>query len=371
MLEELYQLVQRMERGTYKAGLVEQSEVVERLTDLFDQKAKRLPQDRAAIFDHLFLNLSDGIDARTRNKLAQTLSMHSRSPPRIVEKFANDDDIAVAGPILSSGLDIPEAVLAAVANEKGEKHLRALAQKKGLLPSVTTPIAKRGADGTLVVLAANTTARFDAEGFGHIADRARSNPMLRNVVCARADTPERDFTSLMALDRDFVCCDFDAECYIPGLAGIDVVNVVVAALRDAPSAQFSPSMMRASFDYVAMKAIKHSLKQADFERWTRRRQFEDAIAGLAIVSAIPPEYIERLISVPSAVPAAIVFRAVGFDWAAMKSFMQARKGAEFSMELPGEIYELFSSIEVDTARRVIRHAALHKQIVAFPASLDQ
>lgn len=371
MLEELYQLVQRMERGTQKAGLVEQSEVVERLTDLFDQKAKRLPQDRAAVFDHLFLNLSDGIDARTRNKLAQTLSMHSRSPPGIVEKFAMYDDIAVAGPILSSVVEIREEVLTTVAREKGDQHLRALAQKKGLTPLVTTPIAKRGADDTVIILTANSTVSFDTEGFDLIANRARSNAMLRNVVCARPDMPPEDFASLMAFDCEFVCCDFDAECFVPGLAGIDVVNIIKAALHDAPSAQFSASMMRASFDYVAMKAIRHSLKQADFERWTRRRQLEDAIAGLAIVSAIPPEYVERLIAVPSLAPAAMLFRAVGFDWATMKSFMQARSGRDFGTELAGDIYELFSSIEVETARRVIRHAALHKHIIAFPASIDQ
>lgn len=371
MLEELYDLVQRMERGTYKAGLVEQSEVVNRLTDLFDQKAKRLPKDRAAIFDHLFLNLSDGIDARTRNRLAQTLSMHHRSPPGIIEKLANDDDVAVAGPILSSGVEIREEVLRAIANGQGDQHLRALAQRKGLTPAVTTTIARRGGDDTVVVLTANANVQLDSEGFDLIANRARSNAMLRNVACARSDIPAEDFASLMALDCDFVCGDFDDECFVPGFTGSDVINIISAAFYDAPSAQFSSSMMRASFDYVAMKAIKHSLKQADFERWTRRRQFEDAIAGLAIVSAIPPEYVERLLGVPSVVPAALLFKAVGFEWAAMKSFMQARRGSEFGTELPGEIYEIFASIEVNTARRMIRHAALNKQIIAFPASIDQ
>ena len=371
MLDELYQLVQRMEHGDSKAGVIEQSDVVDRLTDLFDQKAKRLPKDRAAVFDHLFLNLSDGIDARTRRKLAQTLSTHPRSPTGIVDKLAADDDIGVAGPLLSSLLEVREEVLVAVASKKGDAHLKALAQKAGLTPAVTTPIAKRGSDATVVVLTANSSAGFDSAGFELITSRARSNPMLRSVACARTDMPPQDFSSLMKLDLEFVCEDFDEQCFIPGLEGADVVNIMKAALQDSPNAQFSPSMMRASFDYVAMKAVRHSLKQEDFQRWTKRRQLEDAIAGLAIMSAIPPEYVERLLGASSMLPAVMLFKAVGFDWPTMKAFMQARQAGIAGTELPAEVYEVFKSIEVETARRLIRHVALHKKIIAFPATIDQ
>jgi hypothetical protein len=370
MIQELYELVHQMEQGKLENGLVDKSEVVERLRVLFELRERRIPQDRAAIFDHLFLNLSDGINVEARRKLAQTLSKSQRSPMGIVEKLAIDDDIEVAGPILRSAIEIREQILEVVASTKGNLHLKELARKANLQPSITATIASRGDDDTIIALATNQSAIISSTGIEVISQRAMTNSVLRNITCVRPDLPAADFSKLMALDAAFVCRDFDIECAVPDYSGIDVINIIVAAFEDGISQVFSHNMIKASFDYVAMKAIRQSLNEEDFLRWTRRRQFEDAIAGLAIVSAIPPEYLQRLISVPTVLPAAILFKAVGFNWATMKSFMLARAKNDEIVELPREIYDVFDSVEAETARRIMRHAALHKKIAAFPALSD-
>jgi uncharacterized protein (DUF2336 family) len=374
MLQEIYQLVQQIEQAKKADGngggdgavQVDKSEVVERLRGLYEAKARRLPDDRAAIFDHLFLNLSDGIDAGTRRNLARTLALYPRAPEGIVAQLAQDDDAGVAEPLLASALRIEERLLETVARNRGQGHLRALARRGDIGERITTPIARRGDDETVLALSVNRTARFSDEGFDLLSERARANAILRSVVCARPDTPMAQFDTLLALDGALVCEEFDAEYGDASLRGDKLLSIVTAAMRDAQPTRFSRAMMQASFDYVAMRAIRRSVGQADLERWLRRRQFEDAIAGLAILSAIPPEFIQRLIVADSLYPAAMLVKAIGFEWGTLKPFWQTRSEAGVGQEAPYEVYEVFEAIETTTARRLMRHAAMREKIIAFP-----
>ncbi|MGY6569788.1 MAG: DUF2336 domain-containing protein [Salinarimonas sp.] len=373
MLQEIYQLVQQIEQAKKADGggenvtvQVDKAEVVERLRGLYEAKARRLPDDRAAMFDHLFLNLSDGIDAATKRKLSTTLAMYPRAPEGIVGKLAQDEDASVAEPLLASALRIEERLLEAVALNRGQKHLQALARRGSIGERITTPIARRGDDETVLVLSTNRTARFSDEGFDLLSERARTNAILRSVVCARPDMPRAQFDMLLALDGTLVCEEFDAEYGDAALPGDKFLSIVSAAMHDGRPTRFSRAMMAASFDYVAMRALRRSVTQADLERWLRRRQFEDAIAGLAILSAIPPEFVQRLIVADSLYPAAMLVKAIGFEWATLKPFWQVRSEAGVGQEAPNEVYEVFDAIDTLTARRLMRHVALREKIIAFP-----
>jgi uncharacterized protein (DUF2336 family) len=373
MLQEIYQLVQQIEQakkadggGENAAVQVDKAEVVERLRGLYEAKARRLPDDRAAMFDHLFLNLSDGIDAATKRKLATTLAMYPRAPEGIVAKLAQDEDASVAEPLLASALRIEERLLETVALTRGQNHLQALARRSEIAETVTTPLVRRGDDDTVIALTINRTARFNEEGYDLLSERARTNAILRSVVCARPDMPRAQFDVLLALDSALVCEEFDSEYGDAALPGEKLISIVSAAMRDARPTRFSRAMMAASFDYVAMRALRRSVTQADLERWLRRRQFEDAIAGLAILSAIPPEFVQRLIVADSLYPAAMLVKAIGYEWGTLKPFWQTRSEAGVGQEAPHEIYEVFDAIETTTARRLMRHVALREKVIAFP-----
>lgn len=373
MLQEIYQLVQQIEQAKKAGGggenavvQVDKAEVVERLRRLYEAKARRLPDDRAAMFDHLFLNLSDGIDAATKRKLATTLAMYPRAPEGIVGKLAQDEDASVAEPLLASALRIEERLLETVALTRGQKHLQALARRSEIAERVTTPLVRRGDDDTVIALTTNRTARFNEEGYDLLSERARTNAILRSVICSRPDMPVAQFDMLLALDGALVCEEFDAEYGDAALPGEMLVAILSAAMRDGRPTRFSRTMMAASFDYVAMRALQRSVKQADVERWLRRRQFEDAIAGLAILSAIPPELIQRLIVADSLYPAAMLVKAIGFEWGTLKPFWQTRSEAGVGQEAPNEVFEVFDAIDMLTARRLMRHVAMREKIIAFP-----
>lgn len=366
MLQELHQLVRRLEHGGADSGTVEKALIVERLRGLYESKARRLTDERAALFDHLFLNLTDGVDRATKINLANTLARFPRGPDGIVSQLAQDEDPEIAKPLLASALRIEEKLLAMVARTRGQNHLRALAKRRGIGAAVTTTIAQRGDDIAALTLSENLTARIDEEGFSRLSERARVNAILRSVVCARPDVPGAQFNMLLAIDGELACEEFDEEYGEPSPTGQQLVETIACAMRSGEATCFSRAMMMASFDYVAMRAIQRSIKHEDIERWLSRRQYEDAIAGLAILSAIPPELVARLIGADSLYPSAMLIRAIGFEWATLKPFWRERVNIGVPQETAMEVFAVFDAISQTTARRMMRHVALRNKVIAFP-----
>lgn len=366
MLQEIHQLVQQLERNQPADGPVEKTEIVERLRTLYESKARRLPDDREALFDHLFLNLMDGIDQTTKRQLAETFAKFPRGPRGAVSRLVLDEDPGVAAPLLQSALRIEERLLTIVAESRGEKHLQALAKRPDIGRSITTPIARRGDDAAVLALSGNASAKFDEQGFDLLSERARVNAILRSVVCARPDVPDAQFTMLLALDGALAREEFDSEYGEPTLSSDTLIATISAAMSDTATTCFSRAMMHASFDYVAMRAVQRSIKREDIERWLSRKLYEDAIAGLAILSAIPPEFVARLIASDSLYPSAMLIKAIGYDWATLKPFWQTRIEVGVPQETALEVFEVFDAISVTTARRIMRHVALRHKVIAFP-----
>ncbi|TVR10507.1 MAG: DUF2336 domain-containing protein [Salinarimonadaceae bacterium] len=366
MLQEIQHLVQQIERRHGDPGPIEKAVIVERLRGLYESKARRLPDDRAAMFDHLFLNLTEGVDQATKRQLAQTFAKFPKGPKGVVARLVLDEDPEVAAPLLSSALRIEHRLLTTVARQGGQQHLRALAKRPGIGERITTPLARRGDDDTVVALSSNVTATFDTQGFDLLSERARANAMLRSFICARPDIPDGQFAMLLALDGALACDEFDREYRAPSLSGEALLAMISAAMRDTAPSPFAGPIMRASFDYVATRANRRSIRRDDIVRWLNRNQNEDAIAGLAFLSAMPPDLVERLFASDSLFPSAMLIKAIGFDWATLKPFWQARIDLSVPQEETLEVYKVFGTISVTTARRFMRHVALRNKVIAFP-----
>ncbi|MGI0490017.1 DUF2336 domain-containing protein, partial [Pantanalinema rosaneae CENA516] len=171
---------------------------------------------------------------------------------------------------------------------------------------------------------------------------------------------------LLAIDGALACEEFDEEYGEPSPTGEKLVATISRAMRNGDATCFSRTMMMASFDYVAMRAMRRSIKREDIERWLSRRQYEDAIAGLAILSAIPPELVARLIVADSLYPSAMLIKAIGFDWATLKPFWRERVDVGVPQESAMEVYAVFDAVSRTTARRIMRHVALRNKVIAFP-----
>ena len=75
--------------------------------------------------------LIEEIEIKARAELSNRLAPVSNAPVKVLRRLANDDDIAVAGPVLTLAPRLAEADLIDVASNKGQAHLHAISDASG------------------------------------------------------------------------------------------------------------------------------------------------------------------------------------------------------------------------------------------------
>src|SRR5206468_9308488 len=90
-------------------------QVLDRVTTLFLDGAGRFNEDHVQLFDDVLGRLVEEIEAKARAELAQQLAPVGNAPAEIVRRLAQDDDIAVAGPLLARSTRLRDADLVDIA----------------------------------------------------------------------------------------------------------------------------------------------------------------------------------------------------------------------------------------------------------------
>src|SRR5690349_7443857 len=78
----------------------ERGRVLRKMADLFLSKSESYSVEQLELFDTVMMKLIEQVDREIRAYLANKLASVDRAPPRIIRHLANDDAIAVAGPVL-------------------------------------------------------------------------------------------------------------------------------------------------------------------------------------------------------------------------------------------------------------------------------
>ena len=92
----------------------------------------------------------------------------------MLRTLANDDDIAVAGPVLKLAPRLAEADLVDVANTKSQAHLQAISARPALGEAVTDVLVRRGDREVARGVADNRGARISETGFISLVKRAET-----------------------------------------------------------------------------------------------------------------------------------------------------------------------------------------------------
>ena len=115
----------------------------------------------------------------------------------MLRTLANDDDIAVAGPVLKLAPRLDEADLIDLAKTKSQAHLQAISARQALGEAVTDVLVRRGDREVARSVADNRGARISEDGFSALVKRAESDGMLAEKVGLRPDIPPPMFRELL------------------------------------------------------------------------------------------------------------------------------------------------------------------------------
>jgi uncharacterized protein (DUF2336 family) len=306
------------------------------------------------VFGEVIGRLAAEIEFAARARLSEKLSRVDHAPLQVIGKFAADDAIEIAGPVLqySQRLDVP--TLVDHAKTKGQPHLLAISRRRSLPEPVTEALVARGNRAVARSVTANRGARFSEASFLNLIKRSENDSILAERLGLRNDIPRHLFHQLIAKASDETRKKLEGER--PDM--MDDVDALVADVTASLHSKFGP----ASPHYFAAKkrvSAKHrigELAEQSILEYALAHKIEETIVGLALLCSMSSDVVERALTGSSKELLLILCKANDFSWETTTAllFLGARdfrmSGHEFD-----DLKDQFARLHVSSSRDVLSH----------------
>jgi uncharacterized protein (DUF2336 family) len=343
LLPELEQVVQH-------GSAEKRAETLRRITTLFLEGAPVFNPSHVALFDDVIGTLIDEIEAKALAELARRIAPVPNAPPGVVGKLARNDDIEVAGPVLSAG-NIPDPDLMTIAETRSQAHLLAISSRAGISEAVSDVLVNRGDGDVARTIATNKTAKLSDGAFTNLVKRAEKDGVLAEKVGQRADIPPRLFRQLLMQASEVVQQRLLAQAKPETQAEI---RRVLAAVTDEVGAKVAPRNYAAALATVRALHKERKLTESDIVEYAEAGKYEETIAALSTLCAVPVEVVDRLMSGDRADPVLILARSASFGWPTVKAVIASRPGSKVTPQVIDDAFENFERLTSATAQRVVR-----------------
>jgi hypothetical protein len=342
----LRDLEEAISRGTAES----RSRALWHTTDLLI--AGRYCEEDVATFGEVIERLADEIEIEARAQLAQRLARIDNAPLNVIHKLAFDDAIAVAGPVLRESERLDDNALVANASLKSQAHLLAISQRKSIAEQVTDVLVERGNQEVVRSVVSNEGARFSGASFLHMVQRAEGDSILAEHLGLRRDIPRQLFQQLIAKASDEVKNRLAQER--PAMS--EQIQNSVSDVTGSMQSKFGP--VSKSY-YVAKRvvSIQHrlgNLNEKSISEYARSHKVDEVTIGLSLLTALPPDVIDRAIFDRNREMFLIMAKALDFSWDTMMSLLFL--GAKGHRMTAGELRELSSAyddLNAETSRSVL------------------
>jgi uncharacterized protein (DUF2336 family) len=343
-------LLPELEEVVQHGSAERRAETLRRITGLFLEGAPNFNDDHVALFDDVIGCLIEEIEAKALAELARKLAPVPNAPHEVVRTLAKSDDIAVAGPVLQKAkLDDPD--LKYIAETKSQAHLLALSSRLGLSEALSEILVTRGDGDVARSIATNAQAKLSDSAFTTLVKRAEKDGVLAEKVGLRTDIPPRLFRQLLMQASDVVQKRLLAQAKPETQAEI---RRVLAKVTDEVAAKAAPRNYTAALAMTRALHKERKLGEADIVEFAKSGKYEETIAALATLCAVPVEVVDRLMNGERADPVLILARAANFGWPTVREIINARPGAKPSAQVLDAAFENFERLTAATAQRVVR-----------------
>src|SRR6202047_2949200 len=332
------------------------------VTDLFLSSAGSFNHEQIELFGELLERLIKTIEIRAiadvsaRIALAEMsvqLSPIAQAPPSVVRRLAKNDEIAVAGPVLTESARLSSEDLVEIAETKGEQHLLAVSGRWWLKEVVTDALLARRHPTVSRRIVNNPGARVSAAGFAIIMTQAETDPELAIETGIRVDLPSALRQQLLGNATEAVRSRLLARAP-PHL--FEEIRSAIAAVSAGVNREMSRARdFTAARRFVALLADKGELNEAALLGFARQRKYEETLAALAELSQSTIEVIRPLMQSLRGDGVLIPCKVAGLGWETVHAVLESRfaTGAMGPHEL-AEAKGQFARLTTDNARRLLR-----------------
>jgi uncharacterized protein (DUF2336 family) len=327
-------------------------ETLQRITALFLAGAARYSDEHVDLFDDVFGLLIKEIESKARAELSSRLAPVANAPIKIIRTLANDDDIAVAGPVLKLAPRLKEADLIDLARTKSQAHLQAISSRQALGEAVTDVLVRRGDRDVARSIAENRGARLSETGFFRLVKRAETDGILAEKVGLRSDIPPQMFRELLTKATAIVHKRLLASA--PSGLKADIRRVLERVANEV-GARVGPRDYRAAQRVVLSLHRAGTMNETALAAFATDGKYEETVAALAALSKVPISIADRLMASERPDPVLILCKAAGMGWPTVKSVITVRPdGKAASNQGVDSAFANYGRLSASTAQRVVR-----------------
>jgi len=138
--------------------------MLRQVCDLFLTHAQACQAEQVSVFDDVMIRLMVTVPREALVELSSKLAPVDNAPSNVARRLASDNDMAIAGPMLTKSNAVTDKDLAAIVAEKGPSHLKAVINRGRIGEAVSDLLLERNDPELLCKLAGNDEVRFSEVG---------------------------------------------------------------------------------------------------------------------------------------------------------------------------------------------------------------
>lgn len=343
-------LISELDDAVRHGSKDERVDALRRITDLFLVESGRLTEDQISIFDEVIGHLMKRVEDRNLSELSERLAPINNAPNNVIQKLARHDELAVAGPVLTFSVRLTSADLIEISKSKPQGHLRAIACRTDLGPSVTDALLDRGNLDVRQQLAANLTARFSDEGMCQLIRFAEADDSLPGKLGRRSDIPLHLLRILLENASDQALRDIVAAA--PAAQRAEVMNLLESMGR-APEQDGTDEA--SAWSQIQKMSEDGDLDEIALLQFARSHQFVHLIMGLALMCAVEYRHLQQICLGLKTEDLLVPCRAGGVSWNGFRAIVAATApGAALTEPRLAELKKDYGRLVPSTAQRILQ-----------------
>jgi uncharacterized protein (DUF2336 family) len=313
-------LITELEDAVRRGSPEKRLDTLKRVTDLFLGASEQLNEEQIQVFDEVLGHLMSRIESRALIELSERLAPINNAPIKVVHTLAWDDEIAVAGPVLSLSDRLSTPDLIEIVMAKGQPHMLAISKRSSLSESLTDALIERGDDEVINKLAENAGAHFSEKAYTSLVDRPGANESLLEKLGLRLDIPLHIFRRL--LQRVTSAVRERILALAPREKQEDIKEILASISNEVIDNEDLDKDYAAAGRLVQTLHQNGELDQVALLEFAKSRKYAAAVTALATLCSAPVEVIKQMVDEGRNEPLLVPCKAAGLSWPTLRALLQ-------------------------------------------------
>jgi hypothetical protein len=356
-----HSIIAELEDAVKSGSSQKRVDTLRQVTNLFLHDGERLSEEQVKVFDEVLCVLIARVESRARAELSARLAPVDYAPFEVIQHLARDQEIAVAGNVLTKSSLLRTSDLVEIASTRSQDHLLAISGRANLPEAVTDVIVDRGERKVIRTLANNASARFSDAGYSGLVAHADADGELAEILGMRIDLPLTFLRDLLRRATDAV------RTRLMAIAPPELQEEIRRVLSTIVGAAGADSGSGRDFSRAEalVKLLKEhdELDEAAIIKFANARKIDEVAASLAILNNATTEMMARLLEGPRSDLILIPCKSAGLNWPVVETILSKRPLqqpiSEQTLKLALRDYGRLSA---ETAQRTLRFWQIHNKL---------